>query len=342
MAVSFNPKVAVLILTHNHESYIAACLTSVIQSSLQNYHIWVLDDGSTDATPVIVEEFACKFNHITLIRQKHSGGVTSVNSQCLVDISTGEYIVLMSGDDLIGPNDGLQRAVHSLDIDPHLAVVIPRMVYLMDDPSSPAPECHTKQLLDLLRAGDVERLLNEYLFRKVSRIFLQSIVIRRSIVESFGGFDKYVLADDYAFVMRLFTFLSKNNRKFYFDENSLWMYRVHSAGVHRNSLRQFAVIAQVVAKYVPPEERQNFQWDHVVIHNYAQWEEIREKAFVHLGKYEASNALQLTATMMIKMGARAGNVRLISKLLISNTITLQDKLTAFRYLWLSLVRKFFG
>lgn len=332
------PQVAVLILTHNHENYIGACLESILRSALKRYHIWVLDGGSTDATPDVVADIARKTGNITLLRQPPNGGRTSDYSQRLIDESTGDYLVLMSGDDLFGPTDGIERAIAALETTPDLALVIPRMVYLMQDPVRTAPSCHEAGLLTALRSGDADMVLQHHLYRTVSRIFLQAMVLRRSDVEAFGGFDTKMLADDFAFVLRLFRYLSETGRTFRFDESSIWLYRVHASNVHRDPVRQFTLIAEVVAQYVPEDARRHFHWDAMIIENHAQLAAIQAKAVDLLGKADAMRALRPTIRPTARAASRRGDVRLICRLLLGKGVPLLQRVTAARYLPKAMVR----
>ena len=324
-------KIAVLILTHNHEEYIRDCLDSIPKYGLNNYHIWILDDASTDTTPQIVKDFSKSNSNITLLTQVDNN-TTSKNSQRLIDESSGDYIVLMSGDDLFGPGNGIAKAVRALEADPNLALVIPRMVYLMQDPSRRAPECHGKQLVTALRSGDAGQVLEKHLYKSVSRIFLQAMVIRRSIIEGFCGFDTNVLADDYAFVMRLFDFLHTSRKKFLFDESICWLYRVHENNIHRDPIRQFTLVAEVVRKYLPASRRKDFRWDAMLFDDFSQWAELRRGAVTLLGPHEGARALSPSVRASLKTAAKRQNLFLICKILLSKDSDMSQRLAAVRSL----------
>lgn len=307
--------VAIVVLTYNHEAYIGACLQSILAAGQPNWGIWVLDDGSQDATASIVRDYCARYPNIRLRSQPHSG-TTSRNSQRLVDWSEGDYVVLMSGDDLFGLAGGLAHSVEALAADPGLALVLPRMVYLQQDPSMPAPPCHKKSLAAALRSGDPATVLNEHLYRTVSRIFLQGMVIRRSCLLAAGGFDEEVLADDYALVLRLFRHLRDTGQRFLFDEQNFWLYRVHSTNMHKNPARQFTLIAQVVQKYIPPQHWAAFRWDAVPVDSWTQWKALRDIAIEMFGAKVAEQALAPSAKLMSRRAAKRGEVLLTSRILL--------------------------
>ena len=343
--MSFTPancRVALLVLTYNHARYIGQCLESILQCGLESYHVWVLDDGSSDDTCAVVEAVAQQSGNITLIRQAHSGGQTSGSSQRLVDSSLGEYIVFMSGDDVLGPGFGLHRAQEALEADPALCLVIPRMVYLMQDPTLAAPPGYGADLLDLLRGGDPGRILAGHLFRQVSRIFLQGMMIRRGVVAEFGGFDTRLIADDYAFVFRLFLHLRESGGGFRFDEGSLWLYRVHGNNAHRDPVRQFQLIAQVAARYVPSEALPTFIWDGVVFRDFGQIRSARHVAEDLLGKAEARRCLAPAVRASLSAACRRGDLVLIWRILFGKRVAGRQRRHALRSLIRAVWRRLRG
>lgn len=266
------PSVAALVLTYNQQEYIEACLESVAAADYPNMQIWVLDDGSTDATVDRINAFIARTSRLVhLITQNNSGGHISANLQKLLDRSSGDYILFMSGDDMLGPAFPLQRTVTRLQADPALSFVLPRSLFLTADPLMPFPNIYHHGLLALLQAGDPQRLRAEHLYRRISRINIQGMVVRRSVTDRIGGFDTDLIADDYAFVMRLFDDMIETGQRFLFDPHSLWLYRLHESNVHKVTRRQFALTTEVVAKYVPAAHWPGFRWDKMGLDSIEDW-----------------------------------------------------------------------
>lgn len=326
----FGCRTSVLILSYNHEKYISKCIESIISSKFFNYHIWILDDGSTDGTISEISKFL-HYNNITLVVQENSGGNTSKNSQRLIDESDGEYIIFMSGDDLFGSFDSIARGVARLQAEPDLAVIFPRMVYLMQDPAQVAPVCHEAPLLAALRTGNPREIIDNHLYKMVSRIFLQGMVIRRDVVTAIGGFDIEMVADDYAFIMRLFAYLREAGRSFLFDEESFWLYRVHETNMHRNPVRQFGSIAQVTAKYLPRNKWSEFSWDGVVFREYGQWIEARQMAIQIFGAENAFRVLRPALIATLKTAKRRRDILTIVGFLRDKENNLYARYIALKY-----------
>lgn len=95
---------SIIIPVYNIEEYIGECLDSLIQQNVDIglYEVIAVDDGSTDNSGKILDEYAGKHENIT-VYHKSNGGVSSARNLAL-DCAKGEYIWFVDGDDLIAPN----------------------------------------------------------------------------------------------------------------------------------------------------------------------------------------------------------------------------------------------
>lgn len=92
-------KISVVIPVYNCEKYIKECVQSVIEQTLKEIEIIIVDDGSTDKTPLILEEMSKKDNRIKVIRQNNNGVLAARGIG--YKQSVGEYILSLDGDDWI-------------------------------------------------------------------------------------------------------------------------------------------------------------------------------------------------------------------------------------------------
>lgn len=91
--------VSVIIPAYNAEQYVGFCLDTVIAQTHKNLEIIVVDDGSTDNTGKICDEYANKDSRINVIHQENEGLSSARNAA--LDIMTGEYIAFIDSDDFI-------------------------------------------------------------------------------------------------------------------------------------------------------------------------------------------------------------------------------------------------
>lgn len=95
-------KVSIIIPVYNTEKYLRECLDSVINQTLIEKEIIIVNDGSTDNCLYIIEEYIRLYPHIILINQKNKGLSGARNSG--MKVATGEYIGFVDSDDIIDIN----------------------------------------------------------------------------------------------------------------------------------------------------------------------------------------------------------------------------------------------
>jgi alpha-1,3-rhamnosyltransferase len=91
------PKVSIIVPSHNHGKYISQCIESIVCQTYRNYELIVIDDGSTDDSRVILSKLQEKFNFL-LIFQKNIGLVNTLN-RAILDFAKGEYLAFCASDD---------------------------------------------------------------------------------------------------------------------------------------------------------------------------------------------------------------------------------------------------
>ena len=108
------PLISVVIPVYNIEKYIAGCLESVISQSYGNLEIICVDDGSSDRSGEICEEYALKDSRIKVIHQKNRGQSAARNTG--IQNSSGDYLSFIDGDDKI-KSDTYKKAITVFDDD---------------------------------------------------------------------------------------------------------------------------------------------------------------------------------------------------------------------------------
>jgi len=93
------PKVSIVIPIYNVENYLLTCLNSVVNQTLEDIEIICVNDGSTDNSLSILEEFAKKDNRIKVISKQNSGYGHTMNLG--IDKSNGDYIGIVEPDDCV-------------------------------------------------------------------------------------------------------------------------------------------------------------------------------------------------------------------------------------------------
>lgn len=100
------PLVSVLVPICNVERYLRKCLKFLVRQTLEDIEIICIDDGSTDASPQIIAEYAENDARIKVITKPNSGYGDSMNKG--LELVQGEYVAIVESDDFID-EDGLER-----------------------------------------------------------------------------------------------------------------------------------------------------------------------------------------------------------------------------------------
>ena len=95
-------KVSVIIPVYNSEAFLRQCIQSVIRQTYQNMEVLIIDDGSTDQSREVCEQFCRKDGRIRLYRQENKG-VSSARNLGL-EAAAGEYVFFLDSDDAIHPS----------------------------------------------------------------------------------------------------------------------------------------------------------------------------------------------------------------------------------------------
>ncbi len=113
-------RLSIIIPVYNVEPYLRECLDSVLQQTFSDWEAVCVDDGSTDGSAGILQEYASRDNRIKVIT-KPNGGLSSARNTGLNN-AIGDYILFLDSDDWIEPNTleciHLQLRIPSSDLRP--------------------------------------------------------------------------------------------------------------------------------------------------------------------------------------------------------------------------------
>ncbi len=93
--------ISLIIPVYNVEKYLPKCLDSVINQTYKQIEIIIIDDGSTDNSGILCDEYALRDNRIIVIHQPNRGVSSARNTG--LDIAKGEYVMFVDSDDYVEP-----------------------------------------------------------------------------------------------------------------------------------------------------------------------------------------------------------------------------------------------
>lgn len=213
------PKVSVIIPVYNTEKYLKQCLESVINQTLKDIEIICVNDGSTDNSQKILEEYAQKDNRIKLITFPVSCKQGYARNRAL-DIAQGSYIFFLDSDDLIKDNSllSLSDRMEKYPCD----VVISGIEPFEDDCR---PNEYTKKSMKFYSKFYKEEQLYKFCgdFSKehsgpVAKLYKKSIIDKYNI-----RFPEFLINEDEAFYWEYFSVIGK----VYYINKAFYQRRLH-------------------------------------------------------------------------------------------------------------------
>ncbi len=106
-------KISVIIPVYNVEMYLRECLDSILNQTFSDFEIICVNDGATDSSLQILNEYARTDKRITVVNQKNSGPSVSRNKG--IQLAKGEYIAFIDSDDYLLNNDYLEKLYNACE-----------------------------------------------------------------------------------------------------------------------------------------------------------------------------------------------------------------------------------
>ena len=93
------PLISIIVPVYNAERFLPYSVESILKQSYQNLEIILVDDGSTDGSPALCDEYASRDARIVVIHQEN-GGISQAQNTGL-NHAHGEYIAFADNDDIL-------------------------------------------------------------------------------------------------------------------------------------------------------------------------------------------------------------------------------------------------
>ena len=113
-------KLSIIIPVFNVEEYLPKCIESVVNQTYDNLEILLINDGSTDNSGVICDNFAHKDERVKVVH-KENGGLSAARNLGL-SLATGHYIAFLDSDDYWNPLF-LEKMIEKMESDPSYGLV---------------------------------------------------------------------------------------------------------------------------------------------------------------------------------------------------------------------------
>ncbi len=226
-------KVSVIIPAYNGDRYLAAAIDSILAQTYRDLEIIVVDDGSTDNTPQVAQQYGTAVHAVQYVSQSNQGVAASRNLGMAK--ARGDYIAFLDQDDVFLPHK-LSSQVGMLEQDDNLGIVNSGWQITDEQGHIKAAVQPWQQIPDLTAA-------NLIIWKPV---FLGAMLFRRSWLERVSGFDiSLEQTPDVDLVMRL----AKLDCPAAWVEQTTVQYRQHEANASKNTLLQAQELNQITSRF---------------------------------------------------------------------------------------------
>ena len=145
--------ISIIVPVYNAEKFLAKCVSSILDSTYKNFELILVDDGSTDNSPIICDQYALKDNRIIIIH-KNNEGVTKARIDGY-NKSTGDYVTFIDADDYVS-NVYLERLLNTAKLN-NSDVVSCQYYNVRKDVSEPCK----KMITGRFDSEGIKRILND-------------------------------------------------------------------------------------------------------------------------------------------------------------------------------------
>ena len=216
-----NPTISVLMTVYNDEKYLAQAMESILGQTYTNFEFIIVNGGSTDNSPQILEEYRSKDSRIRLIHQENRGIAPAINDAFA--LSRGKYIARMDGDDISMP----ERFAKQLQ-------------YLEENPIVDILGCQVNVMDEYGNIGKVvqsplsHNTIKIYVRHRLTPLCQSAVFLKREVMSALNGYRNFLAMEDYDFLLRAIEcgyILTNLN-------DALVNYRMNSLGISMTNTKQ--------------------------------------------------------------------------------------------------------
>lgn len=235
-------KLSIIVPVYNVEVFLEECLQSLVNQTLGMTEIIIVNDGSTDDSCIIIEEYEKKYENIIVINQKNQGLAAARNSG--IKVATGKYIAFIDSDDFIDLDMFEQMYLKAEKYNVEV-VICDLLLYWDKDKTKIYNELNVDEN-KVYSSGEIYKLL---LSRKlncqtVNKIYRRDIWIKNNIWFEDGRYyedikPSFIIGDKYS--------------KFMFVNKPMYKYRMREGAITANSspkkILDFVEMVEECCKY---------------------------------------------------------------------------------------------
>lgn len=214
------PSITIIVPIYNVEKYLSCCIDSILNQTYRDFELLLIDDGSTDKSGEICNEYALRDKRIRVIHKPNTG--VSDTRNCALDIATGKYVIFMDADDYWTIKTALEQL---FDIAEANDLDIIRGEYKAVNEKGKLLFSHP---ISFARLAISKKIISSYEFLKYGingEFFLVLSLFRKSILKNIQFEKGRIFLEDMRFYSQI---LLQDLRCMYVPELKFYAYRKYS------------------------------------------------------------------------------------------------------------------
>lgn len=237
------PILSIIIPVYNTSKYLKECLDSIVSQNCQDVEIILVNDGSTDESPKICENYKNKFPNIVFVNNSNHG--VSYSRNCGIDIANGKYLLFVDSDDILVAN-GLSQICRLLTENSLMYVYGYKKIYENREESY-ILNPKTISSVQALRLLVSDNNFGGYLWNKV---FLKEIIEKNNIIFD----DKIAMNEDMKFCFDYISCCDKIN----LVDDVFYKYRCRKSGAMNKKIDKTHATSAMCYKYIIDYSKDDF------------------------------------------------------------------------------------
>ncbi|WKK79842.1 glycosyltransferase [Marivirga arenosa] len=223
-----SPLVTVYITNYNYEKYLQKAIESVLVQTMQNFELYIIDDGSTDKSKNIIESYR-DHESISIIYQKNKG--LNITNNVAMRAANGKYLMRLDADDFL-EKEAIEKMSLALEKDDELGLVFPDYYYVDAE-------------------GNKTGLEQRHNFEKEVSLYDQPAhgactMIRLEFLKNLGGYNEsFTCQDGYDLWIKFITHHKVSN-----INEPLFSYRRHGQNLTTNEEKILSTRKQIKSVFV--------------------------------------------------------------------------------------------
>ncbi|MCR5787356.1 MAG: glycosyltransferase family 2 protein [Acholeplasmatales bacterium] len=260
-----NDLITILVPLYNNHKYIKKCIKSILKQTYKNFELIIVDDGSTDDSYDIVNEFAKKDSRIRLFKKRNEKSVSKTRNFLLHKIH-GKYFVFIDSDDHVSETylEVLHKAIKLNNADISICGYTVQNMYL-----------ENSRRLKKFSSSNSEETIAKIVFNQNISCNLWNKMFKTSIIKDLKFDPNLNYGEDFIFLINLL----QHNYKVNYVSNKLYRYRINFKGLSKGYLTDNKIYFLDLLKKISNDEAYSEETRKII----KSWIYVTSLFFIFLG-----------------------------------------------------------